>query len=315
MTTSVSTGVIEYTGQIGTNIRTAKISTNALYSEVVSPGFCNHIFGDGVILDTDWFEINFKGGQALFKATIDSLKVVTLYPLTNYVIDPVADHIAVYADAIGGLTADANPAVNLGNIQAGKSGTADSLISYPPTVNSGFMAITASNNAGDYSVNLTNTFYGQPTNLSIVDPLVANGSILSSANPIADPSANLIYVEASILATTLNSGNKIIFNNSGFKQYKILNLTMGLSTNFSGGDRLVRITDGTTTWTTLASVYLTSQSNQTWGPVGSPVPWINTAYNQSPTAAGQNIYATYFGGTANYTSGIIICNMVLARVV
>jgi len=81
-------------------------------------------------------------------------------------------------------------------------------------------------------------------------------------------------------------------------QYKIRNIRLvGGGTNFgSSGDRLLGLTDGTTTWTTVANADIESAPSATldWG--NSKVPFL-TGTSDTASAAGASIYFQYSGGT------------------
>jgi len=82
----------------------------------------------------------------------------------------VVDHIATYTDANGTISDDASTAINAGNLQAGLSGTAGTLTSFPGTAARGSLIVSAVDNTGDTITTISNAAMGQATVMSIPDP-------------------------------------------------------------------------------------------------------------------------------------------------
>ncbi len=76
----------------------------------------------------------------------------------------------------------------------------------------------------------------------------------------------------------------------------------GAGTNFSGGDRLLDITDGTTTWSVIPAATLQSLAVARWGDAGVPFP-ATAAHLTTASAAKTDIVAKYSGGATDYTAG------------
>ncbi len=81
-----------------------------------------------------------------------------------------------------------------------------------------------------------------------------------------------------------------------------------------GGDRLVRITDGTTVYNNagITAALLGTPVNTVWGGTGNPLP--GTVAMNTATAAGAKLYAVYAGGTADFTTGTVNITVALERV-
>ena len=79
-------------------------------------------------------------------------------------------------------------------------------------------------------------------------------------------------------------------------------------TAFGGpGDRYMRITDGTVVWSDIDPTQLATPGNNYWGYVGTgsfPAPTGTTGFD-TPSVAAASIYATYHGGTTDFTSGSV----------
>lgn len=134
--------------------------------------------------------------------------------------------------------------------------------------------------------------------------IVADGKTLSQ----------LIWVETTVgQADVASAASKTIMSSSGSQRYKIREIILsGSGTNFSGGggDRLMSVTDGTSTWTVIPAATLQSLAASRWG-LSTPVPFPATAAHiNTASAAGTSVVAKYSGGTTDYTAGsltLLIC--------
>lgn len=96
----------------------------------------------------------------------------------------VANHIAVYTDTDGTVSDDAATAINGGNIQAGLSGTAGNLISFPATAANGSLILSALNAGGAFNTTIRNSVMGQSTVYSLSDIGAATGGIPVSTGAV-----------------------------------------------------------------------------------------------------------------------------------
>jgi hypothetical protein len=102
----------------------------------------------------------------------------------------ILNHIAVYTNTAGALGEDAATAINGGSIQAGLSGTAGSLISFPGTATTGSLALTAVASSGNYAAVISNASLGQASTWTLADPGAATSKVLQSAGSLV--SGNLL---------------------------------------------------------------------------------------------------------------------------
>lgn len=229
----------------------------------------------------------------------------------------LANHIACFSDTAGTVNDDAATAINAGNIQAGLSGTAGALASFPATVTTGSFITQATSNSGAFNTVLTNNALGQTTTFRLPDPGAASAGILVSTLTAPDNNANLIRFDVTVTAAALAAGSSVtLFASSGAKQYQIINLWVNAGgTNFSGGggDRLLSIKDNVTTYSIVPAASLQTLANTTWGATGLPFPAGGVALNTS-TAAGAFIVARYSGGTGDYGAGSVVISGLLQRV-
>jgi hypothetical protein len=100
--------------------------------------------------------------------------------------------MAIFTDTVGTLAEDATTAINGGNIQAGLSGTAGYLASFPSAALKGSLRLTAVANTGDTLVTISNVAHGQATVYSIPDAGNALGRILVGASATPFTTAHLL---------------------------------------------------------------------------------------------------------------------------
>lgn len=89
------------------------------------------------------------------------------------------------------------------------------------------------------------------------------------------------------------------------EQWKVREVFLsGAGTNFSGGggDRLLSVSDGTSTWTVIPAATLQALAAGRWGDAGVPFP-ATAAHLTAASVAGTDIVAAYSGGSADYTAG------------
>lgn len=97
----------------------------------------------------------------------------------------VVNHIAKFVDTAGTVDDTAGAAINSGNIQAGLSGTAGSLISFPAAAANGSLILAAVGNAGNFNATVSSvSTLGQSTVYTIPDILAATGDIVVSTGAV-----------------------------------------------------------------------------------------------------------------------------------
>lgn len=92
----------------------------------------------------------------------------------------VIGRIAVYTDTIGTIDDNAATATNGGNINAGLSGTAGAVSSFPGTASKGSLKLAAVANTNDDITTISNAAMGQATVMSIPDPGDATANFIVS---------------------------------------------------------------------------------------------------------------------------------------
>lgn len=204
-------------GQSGVLPSIIYILTNDTIAEVTTAGYLNGLVSSNIPLREEmmalvttkttpnatstqvaWLEVT-KSGDNWSLTSSNGPGSVTLPTIQN--------HIAVYNNTTGGLGEDAATAINGGNIQAGLSGTAGFLASFPPTAASGSLRLVAANNAGDTVTQITNASMGQATVLTIPDPAAATANMLVA--PAALVNNNLVKASG-IAGLVVDAGARLI---------------------------------------------------------------------------------------------------------
>lgn len=113
-----------------------------------------------------------------------------------------------------------------------------------------------------------------------------------------------------------SAGSVTLLDANSGEQWKVREIFLsGAGTNFSGGggDRLLSISDGTSTWSVVPAATLQSLAAARWGDAGVPFP-ATAAHLTAASAAGTDITAQYSGGTADYTAGECTIVLIAERV-
>jgi hypothetical protein len=96
----------------------------------------------------------------------------------------VVGNMAVYTDVLGTIGQNAATAINGGNIQAGISGTAGTLASFPATAANGSLILAATNAGGAFNTTISNGTMGQSTVYTIPDIGASTGDIVVSTSAV-----------------------------------------------------------------------------------------------------------------------------------
>lgn len=146
---------------------------------------------------------------------------------SGVVLPTIANHIATYTNTTGTIGEDAATAINGGNIQAGLSGTAGTVASFPATLAKGSLLLKAVANTGDTQTIISNAAMGQASTISIPDPggatadfaiapaaLVSNNLIKASgtAGLVADAGIAAANVMQLNVTNTLTAAGSIVAN-------------------------------------------------------------------------------------------------------
>jgi len=168
------------------------INTSDTYAVVTTTGYLTQASHEGnsfsdqqmaLVQTTDdgpvWLQVvvTFSGSTVL--NTVVSLQEITAPG--DVVLPTIANHLIVSTNTTGTLANRTGLAINNGSLQAGLSGTAGSLISFPSTGLKGSLAITAVANTGNTVTTISNAAMGQASAISIPDPGASTANFLLSA--------------------------------------------------------------------------------------------------------------------------------------
>lgn len=129
-------------------------------------------------LATDMVLVSASNGWGFFNPSSDFESLVPFVIVPGVTTPTIVGHIAVYDSTGGNIGEDAATAINGGNIQAGLSGTAGTLASFPATASKGSLKLVAVANTGNTNTTISNAAMGQASVISIPDPGLATSSFL-----------------------------------------------------------------------------------------------------------------------------------------
>lgn len=195
-------------------------------------------------------------------------------------------------------------------IGAPASGIANNINFNTITAGGSSLFLQSANNLSDLasaSTAVTNLGFAQAAN---------KYAFTSFASP--DAISDLVWQDIVCGQAALAAGGSVTIQaSSGSKQYKVRNILMnygasGLSGG--GGDRLLQVTDGTTSYNNagITAALLGTPVNTVWGGSGNPLP--GTVAMNTSTVAGANLVAKYAGGTTDYTAGSVTLSVLVQRV-
>lgn len=175
------------TGQAGLVPQEIYIETSDTLAEVTAAGYLNKAKQNGYAFANNQiahvYGIDFNNGEPGcldFQVGISPSGVVTLSGASEGGVElpVIANHIAVFKNTDGTIGDDAATAINGGNIQAGLSGTAGHVASFPAIAARGSLRLSAVANSGDTVVVISNSSMAQATTVSIPDPGEATANFL-----------------------------------------------------------------------------------------------------------------------------------------
>lgn len=200
---------IEQVGQSGVLPAIIYILTNDTLAEVTATGYLNGIARQNAPLnEADMALVTTKTSPNAVATQVAWLEVSksgenwSLVPSGSpgsVVLPTIANHIATYTNTTGTLSEDPATAISGGNIQAGLSGTAGYLASFPATAARGSLRLVGANSAGNTVTTITNASQAAARTYTIPD-----GGQLASSFLLTD-SAGTQTIATGSLALTLGS--------------------------------------------------------------------------------------------------------------
>lgn len=192
------------TGEVGVLPSYASILTNDTEAAVLTAGYLNNAVQNGAsfalpciakVSTKESSTADYKVGWYQITHVGANWSVVPAGSPGDVVLPTIANHIAVYTNTTGGLSDDAATAINGGNIQAGLSGTAGTLASFPGTAANGSLIVKGVDAGGAFNTTISNGTMGQSTVYSLGDIGAATGGI-----PVATSAIRVKSVAAAAAA-------------------------------------------------------------------------------------------------------------------
>lgn len=207
-------------GQEGVNPKIIYIDTNDTLATVLTAGYLNNVANEQHIplsqkdlalvttkpsagsatTNTAWLSVSYTVSTGAW----------SLVPASNpgdVTLPTIANHIATFTNALGMISEDPATAISGGNIQAGLSGTAGYLSSFPATAAKGSLRLVAVANTGDTLVTLSNALHGQASVYSIPDSGASTANlILSKTTGTQHITVGSLAVDAGTLISGISTG-------------------------------------------------------------------------------------------------------------
>lgn len=153
------------------------------------------------------------GTYGVFTVSINGTGVITLSAASDagFVTLPTAvNNIIVSTNTTGNLSNLTGTAINAGSLQAGSSGVAGTLISYPATASKGSLIVAGVANTGNTNTTISNVAMGQASVISIPDPaaptadFVLAPSALVSGNILQASGTAGLVVDSGVSTTSIS---------------------------------------------------------------------------------------------------------------
>lgn len=137
---------------INTNDTIATVTTAGYLNKAVAEGFSFSNFNIALVYTTDglcgWYQISISGTNTSLISTVSPGAVQ---------LPVIAGHLATFVTTAGEIGDTATTAIHGASIQAGLSGTAGTLISFPAVATSGALTLAAVTNAsGNFNTTISN---------------------------------------------------------------------------------------------------------------------------------------------------------------
>ncbi len=171
--------------------------------------------GDIVNMFYSYVDAANPGTFGIFTVAINSSQVITLTEYTsgtgvNATLPTIVNHIAVFSNTIGDITENVSVAIQGGSLQAGLSGTAGYVASFPATLAKGSLRLTAVANTNDTLTTISNAAMGQASIVSIPDPGNATANfIISKVTGGQHITVGALAVDAGTVTSGISTGGQV----------------------------------------------------------------------------------------------------------
>lgn len=210
---------------------------------------------------------------------------------------------------VGNVTATA------GNLQAGSSGHAGTITSFPGTAANGSFVFAAVNNASNFASTLSNSAIGQATVYTFPDPAAATAQVIVGQSNAPVNKVSFTRVITAGFAALATAGKITVqAHTTGTSQFAVTDIKVLNSTGLSGGggNRLLSVSDGTIVFngSGITAALLGTPICTVWGGTGNPI----ASGTSQVSTAGADIFLQYTGGTTDYTAGSVQLAITLVQV-
>lgn len=210
----VLSAVTDYAGLSGINPRTVYIKTNDLQASILATGYLNsYVQLVGQIFNNEQMALveTTDNGVTLgfYQISISGANTSLVVAASGSVVLPVVDHhIATFDGTTGAVADQTGTAIQKGSLQAGLSGTAGTLISYPATAASGSLIVAAVANVGNKTTTISSVAgLGQNQVLTIPDVGAATGNfIISGLSGTQHITLGALQVDAGVISSGIATG-------------------------------------------------------------------------------------------------------------
>lgn len=206
------------TGLASVNPEVIYILTSDTYATVTTTGYLTQQAQQGFTFNNQQMALVYTSddGPAWFKVVITYSgatvlnTVVSLVPAVvpgEVTLPTIINHIIVSTDTVGTLANLTGTAINNGSIQAGKSGTAGTLISFPATGANGSLILAAVNAGGAFNTTISNGTTGQSQVVSIPDSGATTANfIISKFATTQHVTVGALQVDAGVVSSGISTG-------------------------------------------------------------------------------------------------------------
>lgn len=236
-----------------------------------------------------------KGTLGIFTVSVSGATgqiTVTNWANPGDVLLPVtANNIAQFNGTTGQIYDGSAAAVHGGNIQAGLSGTAGTLSSFPGTASKGSLILAAVANTGNTTTTISNAAMGQASVISIPDPAGATADFVLAPAALVNGNLNKSSGTAGLIVDAGIAATAVVVNNA--------------ANTFTGSGQIILAkangTEAANAVTASGNAgVITTSSLSTAGGASYAITWTNTLITATSV-----ILLTIMGGT-NTTENITL---------
>ncbi len=200
------------TGLVGIQPSFVYIYTSNTEAEVVATGYLNSAAKEGWAFNETMLAVVYTtdDGPGLYQISISggNVSLVAFIAAGNVDLPVVDHHIASFVGTSGQIGDQTGTVIQKGSLQAGLSGTAGTLISFPATAANGSLIIAAVANVGNKTTTISSVAgLGQNQVITIPDVGAATGNfIVSGISGTQHIVLGALQVDAGVISSGLSTG-------------------------------------------------------------------------------------------------------------